>query len=94
MPCIGRRTPHGTTTEVRVQLLATLWAAAHWDPLSMEFSVQEFWSGLPFLPPGDLLNPGIIPMSPALAGRLIFFFLTTEPTGKPLKRGLGTHQIS
>ena len=34
-------------------------------PLSMEFSRQEYWSGLPFLPPGDLLNPGGKPTSPA-----------------------------
>ena len=34
--------------------------------LSMEFSRQEYWSGLPFCPPGDLLNPGIKPTSPAL----------------------------
>ena len=45
---------------------------AHQAPLSMEFSRQEYWSGLPFPPPGDLLNPGIKPeffTSPALAGR-------------------------
>ena len=45
---------------------------AHQAPLSMEFSRQEYWSGLPFPPPGDLLNPGIKPeffISPALAGR-------------------------
>ena len=36
-------------------------------PLSMGFSRQEYWSGLPFPPPGDLLDPGIEPMSPALA---------------------------
>ena len=45
---------------------------AHQAPLSMGFSRQEYWSGLPFPPPGDLPNPGIKPaslMSPALAGR-------------------------
>ena len=88
VPCIGRRTPHGTTTEVRVQLLATLWAAAHWDPLSMEFSMQEFWSGLPFLPPGDLLNPGIIPMSPALAGRFFFFFFNHWANWETPQKGI------
>ena len=36
------------------------------DPLSMEFSGQEYWSGLPFPPPGDLSDPGIEPGSPAL----------------------------
>ena len=39
---------------------------AHQAPLSMEFSRQEYWSGLPFRSPGDLLNPGIEPRSPAL----------------------------
>ena len=37
-------------------------------PLSTEFFRQEYWSGLPFPPPGDLPNPEIKPMSPALAG--------------------------
>ena len=41
-------------------------------------SVQEYWSGLPVPFPGDLPNPGIKPMSPALASR----FFTTEPPGK------------
>ena len=51
-------------------------------PLSMGFSRREYWSGLPFPPPGDLSDPGVKPMSsvsPALAGRLF----TTEPPGKP-----------
>ena len=49
--------------------------------LSMGFSRQEYWSGLPCPPPGDLPDPVIKPaslMSPALAGR----FFTTEPPGK------------
>ena len=48
-------------------------------PLSMEFSRQECWSGLPFPPPGDPLSPGIKPVSPVLAGR----FFTAEPPEKP-----------
>ena len=40
--------------------------AAHQAPLSMEFSGQEYWSGLPFPSPEDLLNPGIESWSPAL----------------------------
>ena len=52
---------------------------AHQAPLSMEFSRKEYWSGLPFPSPGDLLNPGIEPESPALAGR----FFMVEPPGKP-----------
>ena len=39
--------------------LAALWIVAHQAPLSMRFSRQEYWSGLPFPSPGDLLNPGI-----------------------------------
>ena len=50
----------------RVRLFATPWTAAHQAPPSMGFSRQEYWSGLPFLSPGDLPNPRIKPMSPAL----------------------------
>ena len=46
--------------------LATSWTVALKVSLSMEFSRQEHWSGWPFLSPGDLLNPGIKPGSPAL----------------------------
>ena len=46
--------------------LATPWTVAHQAPLSMGFSRQEYWSGLPFPSPGDLPNPGIKPRSPAL----------------------------
>ena len=51
---------------------ATQWTVAGQAPLSMGFSRQEYWSGLPFPPPGDLVDPGIepaSPVSPALAGR-------------------------
>ena len=54
-----------------VHLFATPWAVALQAPLSMGFSRQEDWSGLPFPPPGDLPSPGTEPMSltsPALAG--------------------------
>ena len=64
-----------------VQLFAAPWTVAHQAPLSMEFSRQEYWSGLPFPTPGDLPNSGIEPVSPAsptLAGG----FLTTVPPGK------------
>ena len=61
---------------------ATSWTIALHDPLSMGFSRHEYWSGLPFPSPGDLPNPGIEPMSPALAGG----FFTTEPPGKPLSK--------
>ena len=46
--------------------LATPWTVARQIPLSMGFPRQEYWSGLPFPSPGDLPNPGIKPMSPAL----------------------------
>ena len=54
--------------------LHDLWTVAHQAPLSMGFSRQECWSGLPFPPPGDLPNPGMelkSLMSPALAGGII-----------------------
>ena len=60
-----------------VQLFATLWTVAPQAPLSIEFSRQEYWSGLPFPYPGDLLNPGIKPVSSALASG----FFTTIPPG-------------
>ena len=47
----------------------------------MEFSRQEYWSGLPCPPAGDLPDPGIEPVNPALANG----FFTSEPHGKPLR---------
>ena len=49
-----------------VRLFATPWTVAYQALLSMGFSRQEYWSGLPFPSPGDLPNPGIAPESPAL----------------------------
>ena len=69
------------------QLFATLWTIAHQDPLSMGFSRQEHWSGLPCSPLGDLPDPGIKPeslMSPALAAR----FFTTSTTWESQKNGI------
>ena len=63
----------------RVQLFVTLWTVAYQASPSMGFSRQESWSGLPFLSPGDLPNPGIDPGSPALQADT----LTSEPPGKP-----------
>jgi len=48
----------------RVWLCVTPWTVAHQAPLSMGFSRQEYWSGLPLPSPGDLPDPGIEPMSP------------------------------
>ena len=50
----------------RARLFATPWTAAHQVPVSMRFSRQGYWSGLPFPSPGDLPNPGMEPRSPAL----------------------------
>ena len=61
----------------RVQLFATPWTVAHQAPLSKGFSRQEYWSGLPCLPPGDLPDPGIDPGSPALQADA----LSSEPPG-------------
>ena len=54
----------------------TPWTVAGQAPLPMEFSRQEYWSGLPFLSPRDLPVPGIEPRSPALQA-------DSEPPGKP-----------
>ena len=59
--------------------LAILWTVAYQAPLSMGFSRQEHWGDLPFPPPGDLLDPGIKPGSPALQADS----LPTELPGKP-----------
>ena len=59
--------------QVVTDTFGTPWTLAYQAPLSMGFSRQEYWNGLSFLPPGDLLDPGIkpmFPMSPASAGRL------------------------
>ena len=61
-----------------VQLFVTPWTIAHQSSLSMGFPRQEYLSGLPFPPPGDLPNSGTEPTSLASAGG----FFTTEPPGK------------
>ena len=62
--------------------LVTPWTIAHQVPLSMGFSRQEDWSGLPCPPPGDLPSPGIKPASPA-SPALQVDSLLTEPRGEP-----------
>ena len=64
----------------RVQLFVTPWTVALQAPLSMEFSRQKYWSGLPFPSPGHLPNPGIKSGSPALQANS----LPSESPGKPL----------
>ena len=63
----------------RILLFATPWTVALQVSLSMRFSSQEYWSGLPFPSPGDLPGPGLELVSPALAGG---FFMAELP-GKP-----------
>ena len=63
----------------RVRLFATPWTVAYQAPLSMGFSRQGYWSGLPFPSPEDLPDPGIEPMSPTLQADA----LLSEPPGKP-----------
>ena len=58
---------------------ATPWTVASQAPLSMGFSKQEYWSGFPYPSLGELPDPGIELVSPALAGG----FFTAEPPGKP-----------
>ena len=85
---IPQKTKSRTTIKVkvkvkslsRVQLFATPWTVTYQALLSMGFSKQEYWSGLRFPSPGDPLDPGIEPGSPALQADA----LTSEPPGKPL----------
>ena len=62
-----------------VRLFATPWTVAYQAPLSVEFSRQEYWSGLPFPPSRDLPDPGTEPKSPALQADTS----PSEPPGKP-----------
>ena len=93
--CLGKPMDRGTwwatvtgsqTVKVkslsRVRLFATLWTVAHQAPLSMGFSRQKYWSGLPFPSPMDLPNPGIEPMSLALSGRFFYHCATWKAHGK------------
>ena len=66
-----------------VQLSVTPWIVAHQAPLSMAFPREEYQSGLPFSPPGDLTDPGIEPVSP-MAPALSEKFFTAEPQGEAL----------
>ena len=63
-----------------VRFFVTPWTVAHQAPLSMVFSRQEYWSGLPFPSPGDLPNPGIKPRSPTLQADSLPFQLPGKPS--------------
>ena len=67
------------------QSCLTLCSSMDWDPLSWRFSRQEYWSGLPCLPPRDLPKPGIEPRSPSLQ----MDSLPTGPLVKPKNTGGG-----
>ena len=65
----------------RVRLFVIPWTVAYQSPQSMEFSRQEYWSGLPLPSPGDLPDPGIEPWSPALQADA----LPSEPQGRYIR---------
>ena len=69
--------------------LVILWTVAFQAPLSMEFSRQEYWSGLQFPSSGYIPNPGIEPRSPALQADS----LPAEPPEKPKNTGVGSHSL-
>ena len=75
----GARNTRGRAQLLRLCLFATLWTVACQASLSMGFSRQGYWSGLPCPSPGDLPHSGIEHTSPVLAGG----FFTTEPPEKP-----------
>ena len=81
-PSQGRKTIMRKKSKIygsHLLLFVTHWTVAYQAPRSVDFSRQEYESGLPFPSPGDLPDPGIESGSPALAGG----FFTTEPQGKP-----------
>ena len=67
-----------------IQLFATLWTVAPQAPLFMGFSKQEYWSQLPYPPPGDLPDTGIEPKSPAFPALASGFF-TQQATWEALQ---------
>ena len=71
-----------------IWLFATPWTVAHQAPSPMEFSRQEYWSGLPYPSPGNLPDPGIEPRSPAMQADA----LPSETPGKPSMEGEGNSE--
>ena len=67
-----------------MSVFVTLWTVAHQTPLSMAFSRQEYWSGLPFPPLSDLPNPGVEPSSHYVSciGRQVLYH--SHHLGSPL----------
>ena len=72
-----------------VWLFATLWTVTHQAPLSLRFSRQDYWSGLPCPPPGDISDPGIEPSSP-VSPALQADSLPLAPPRKPLSKRFKT----
>ena len=70
----------------RVWLFVTPWTVARWAPLSIKFSRQVYWKGLPCRPPGDLSDSGIEPRSPTLQADS----LLSESLGKPKNTGVSS----
>ena len=79
--CFNIKRPSVSHSVIRVWLFVTRWTVAHQAPLSMEFSRQEYWSGLAFPSPGDLPVPGMEPSSPTFQA----YSSPTELPGKPFK---------
>ena len=71
---------------------ATPWIVARQAPLSMGFSRQEYCSGLPFSPPGDLPDKGVEPVFPASLA-LQADSLSAEPSGKSIVRYIGSEML-
>ena len=71
----------------RVRLFAALWPVAHQAPLSMGFSRQEYWSGLPFPPPGDLPHSGIEPASPVSPAQQVDSLLLSHQGSPKYRQG-------
>ena len=84
-PLENRKATHSSILAWRIP-----WTVAYQAPLSMGFSSQEYWSGLPCPPPGDLPSPGIEPRSPALQ----VDSLLSKPPGKTKNTRVGSVQFS
>ena len=88
---------HGKLHQSCSTLCDPMNCVAHQAPLSMGFSRQEYWSGLPCPPPGDILDPGIEPMSstaPALAGGFLLPAHLVKSTQEALKSAYSWEKLS
>ena len=76
--CTVSKSAHMPSHFSHIWFFANPWTSARQAPLSMGFSRQDYWSGLPCPPPGDLLHPGMVLKSPALAGMFFTIGATWE----------------